>query len=42
MSDQRYREEHREEPLEVRWLCEACHTEWHKNNKPIYKEGENV
>lgn len=29
-------------PLEVRWLCRACHAEWHKNNKPIYKEGENA
>ena len=27
-------------PLEVRWLCRACHIEWHKNNEPIYKEGE--
>lgn len=26
------------EPLEVRWLCKECHVNWHKNNKPIYKE----
>ncbi len=24
-------------PLEVRWLCEVCHKQWHKTNKPIYK-----
>lgn len=24
-------------PLEVRWLCKKHHTEWHRNNKPIYK-----
>ena len=23
-------------PLEVRWLCELCHKEWHRHNKPIY------
>lgn len=23
-------------PLEVRWLCEECHKEWHRNNEPIY------
>lgn len=23
-------------PLELRWLCEKCHKEWHKHNKPIY------
>lgn len=24
-------------PLEVTWLCTACHVEWHRHNKPIYK-----
>jgi hypothetical protein len=24
-------------PLEVRWLCEPCHKEWHRHNEPIYK-----
>ena len=23
-------------PLVVRWLCECCHKEWHRNNQPIY------
>ena len=23
-------------PLDVRWLCKKCHTDWHKNNKPIF------
>ena len=23
-------------PLELRWLCEKCHKEWHKYNKAIY------
>lgn len=26
-------------PLEVRWLCQPCHHEWHKNNHPIPKKG---
>lgn len=24
-------------PLEVRWLCESCHKDWHRHNKAIYK-----
>lgn len=23
-------------PLDVRWLCERCHKNWHRYNKPIY------
>lgn len=29
-------------PLEVRWLCRRCHTEWHKNNTPKYLEDKDV
>lgn len=25
------------QPLNVRWLCEDCHKEWHRHNKPIYE-----
>lgn len=24
-------------PLEVRWLCERCHKDWHLHNEPIYQ-----
>ena len=24
-----------DKPLEVRWLCQNCHHEWHKHNKPL-------
>jgi len=26
-------------PLEVRWLCQEHHHEWHKTNKPIQRRG---
>lgn len=25
-------------PLDVRWLCQVHHHEWHKNNKPIKRQ----
>lgn len=25
-------------PMAVRWLCQGCHHEWHKNNTPVEKE----
>jgi hypothetical protein len=24
-------------PLNIKWLCELCHKEWHRHNKPIYE-----
>lgn len=27
-------------PLEVRWLCQPCHHEWHKHNQAIPREQE--
>ena len=24
-------------PLDVRWMCEICHKQWHRNNKAIYQ-----
>lgn len=23
-------------PLEVMWLCDSCHKQWHRNNQPVY------
>lgn len=25
-------------PLSIRWLCQMCHHEWHKSNKPVAKK----
>ena len=27
-------------PLDVMWLCNDCHKEWHRNNTPIYANDE--
>ncbi len=24
-------------PLSVRWLCQPCHHEWHRNNEPVMR-----
>ena len=24
-------------PLDIRWLCPTCHTEWHRHNTPLNK-----
>ena len=29
-------------PLKVRWLCNRCHTLWHRENKPIRKRKEAI
>jgi len=29
-------------PLIVRWLCQKCHHEWHKHNRPKRKEVRNT
>jgi len=26
-------------PLDIRWLCQPCHHEWHKNNKALNETG---
>lgn len=23
-------------PLEVRWMCQMCHKQWHRTNTPVY------
>ena len=27
-------------PLDVMWICDHCHKEWHRNNTPIYANDE--
>lgn len=29
-------------PVDVMWLCKACHVNWHRNNTPIYPENTNA
>lgn len=29
-----------DKPLDVIWMCQECHHEWHKNNKPLNETNE--